>query len=84
MTHDSPSFPHVRNGTGFEPLPVEERAHGAVDDLCSCPWCSKDGTAQDNPHGVWDTRATDVETGRTWFVHAPEFHADRPRLRGAS
>jgi hypothetical protein len=67
----------VINGTGFDPLPKEERGHG-VDDLCCCPYCSPvPGEARDNPDGVWDTLATDLDTGKTWKVHFPELHGRR-------
>jgi len=61
-------------GTGFDPLPRKARKHGAVDDLCCCMYCSNDGLAKDNPHGVWDTVATSLTTGETWYVHYPELH----------
>lgn len=74
-------FKRVHNGTGFTPLPKEERGHGAVDNLCCCPWCSpKRGESRDNPDGVWDTLATDLNTGKTWKVHFPQLHGRR-RLR---
>lgn len=68
------------NRTKFTALPVGERRHAAVDDKCCCMYCSADGTAQDNPNGVWDTLAEDLDTGRTWLVHMPELHGRR-RLR---
>jgi len=69
----------VHGGTGFNPLPVEERGHGAADDLCCCPWCSPEsGRSVDNPEGVWDTLATSLETGATWKVHYPSLHGRVP------
>jgi hypothetical protein len=62
------------NSVRFEPLPINERGHG-TDNMCCCRYCSPvSGVAVDNPDGVWDTRATDTVTGKTWKVHFPELH----------
>ena len=81
MKIDTSVFKRVHHNTGFNPLPKEERAHGAVDDLCCCVYCSKDGTAKNNPDGVWDTLATDLTTGETHKVHFPELHGRRKKRK---
>lgn len=78
-----PLFARVINTTGFNPLPKGERGHGATDDLCCCAYCSPDGTACDNPDGVWDTLATDLCTGKAWKVHFPELHGRRRKRKDA-
>jgi len=72
---DLSRFAVVRNQTGFEPLPVEERRGTSDGHGCCCPYCSADATKSvRDPDGVWDTRATDLTTGETWTVHYPELH----------
>jgi hypothetical protein len=74
-------YVRVVGNTGFNPLPKDQRAHGAYDDLCSCVYCSPDGTSRDNPDGVWDSLATDLTTGKQWKVHAPEVHGRRRKRK---
>ena len=80
MALDPKGFALVREGTGFNPLPKGERGHSS-DNTCACPWCTDDRkTPGHNPDGVWDTLATNLDTGETWNVHMPELHG-RKQLR---
>ncbi len=75
------AYSRVHNDVGFNPLPKEEFGHGA-DDRCCCCYCSKtQGASEDNPDGVWDTRATDLTTGKTWKVHFPSLHGRKPKRK---
>jgi hypothetical protein len=75
-------FACVRNGVGFNPLPVSERESDSSGNRCCCPYCSDSpGRSTSSPLGaVWDSSATDLATGRTWKVHYPELHG-LPRKR---
>jgi len=75
-------YARIINNTGFNPLPKEERGHGAEDDKCCCRYCSPVPMVSSdkyNKDGVWDTLATDLTTGKTWKVHFPELHGRRPK-----
>ena len=67
------------NRTQITALDLAYRKHGQRngqrDDYCCCPYCTADHSIPgDNPGGVWDSVAINIDTGELWFVHAPELH----------
>jgi len=81
-TFNGVTYARIHGNTGFNPLPKGEFGHGN-DNRCCCPWCSKvPGVSADNPNGVWDTLATDLQTGKTWKVHYPQLHGRRRKRQG--
>lgn len=77
MKLDPKDFKTVHGNVGFNPLPKDQWEHGALDDLCCCPWCSKSGASVEQKDGIWDTQATCLLTGKTWKVHYPQLHGRR-------